>query len=104
MPWTDPTFWAWIFVISEWAIRLAMLIVFRCGRTPATAKGWLLLILFEPWVGLVLCLLTGRARLPRWQRERLAKLPQAMAGIVGRLAKHPNIFHPEVGPALSQAV
>jgi cardiolipin synthase len=104
MPWTDPTFWAWIFVIGEWAIRLIMLVVIPFRRTPAAAKGWLLLIFFEPWVGLVLYLLIGRARLPRWQRERLAQLPQALAGIVARLAKHPNIFHPEVGPALSQAV
>jgi cardiolipin synthase len=27
-----------------------------------------------------------------------------MAGVVGRLAKHPNVFHPDVGPALSGAV
>jgi cardiolipin synthase A/B len=104
MPWTDWTFWAWIFVISEWGIRLVMLVVIPFRRTPAAAKGWLLLIFFEPWAGLVLYLMIGRARLPRWQRERLAKLPQAMTGIVGRLANHPSIFHPEVGPALSQAV
>ena len=104
MRWTDWTFWAWIFVISEWAIRLVMLVVIPFRRTPAAAKGWLLLIFFEPWIGLVVYLLIGRAWLPRWQRERLAKLPQAMTGIVGRLAHHPSIFHPEVGPALSQAV
>jgi cardiolipin synthase len=101
---TDLTFWAWTFFISEWAIRLVMLVVIPLRRTPAAAKGWLLLIFFEPWVGLVLYLLIGRARLPRWQRHRFAQLPQAMAGIVSRLANHPNIFHPEVGPALSQAV
>jgi cardiolipin synthase len=81
-----------------------MLVVVPFRRTPAAAKGWLLLIFFEPWVGLLLYLLIGRARLPRWRREQLARLPQAMAKVVGRLAKHPNIFHPEVGPALSQAV
>jgi cardiolipin synthase len=104
MAWTDTTLWAWIFFLSEWAIRLAMLVVIPFRRTPAAAKGWLLLIFFEPWVGLLLYLLIGRAKLPRWQREQLAKLPQAMAGVVGRLASHPNVFHPEVGPALSQAV
>jgi cardiolipin synthase len=104
MSWTDPTFWAWILVISEWVIRLIMLVVIPFRRTPAAAKGWLLLIFFEPWLGLLLYLMIGRARLPRWQRERIAKLPQAMSGILSRLAKHPNIFHPEVGPALSQAV
>jgi cardiolipin synthase A/B len=104
LSWTDPTFWAWIFLLSEWAIRLVMLIVVPFRRTPAAAKGWLLLILFEPWGGLLLYLLIGRARLPRWQRNQLARLPKAMAGVVGRLRSHPNVFHPDVGPALSPAV
>jgi cardiolipin synthase len=104
MAWTDPTPWAWVFFLSEWAIRLAMLVVVPFRRTPAAAKGWLLLIFFEPWVGLGLYVLIGRARLPRWRRQQQARLPQAMAGVVGRLANHPNVFHPEVGPALSQAV
>ena len=104
MAWTDLPLWAWIFFLSEWAIRLAMLIVVPIRRTPTAAKGWLLLIFFEPWVGLLLYLLIGRARLPRWRREQLAKLPEAMAKVVGRLANHPNVSHPEVGPALSQAI
>src|SRR5262245_44132283 len=104
MTWTDPTLWAWVIFASEWAIRLAMLVVVPFRRTPAAAKGWLLLIFFEPWIGLLVYLLIGRANRPRWQRQQLAKLPQAMAGVVGRLANHPNVFHPEVGPALSQAV
>src|SRR5262249_2085652 len=104
MAWTDPPLWAWIFFLSEWAIRLVMLVVTPFRRTPAAAKGWLLLIFFEPWVGLVLYLLIGRAKLPSWQRERLARLPQAMARVIDQLANHPNVFHPEVGPALSQAV
>jgi cardiolipin synthase len=104
MAWTAPSVWAWIFFLSEWAIRLAMLVYVPFRRTPAAAKGWLLLIFFEPWVGLLLYLLIGRAKLPRWQREQLAKLPQAMAKVVGRLTNHPHVFHPEVGPALDQAV
>ena len=52
MFWRDATFWAWIFLLSEWMIRLGMLAVVPLRRTPAAAKGWLLLIFFEPWVGL----------------------------------------------------
>jgi cardiolipin synthase len=104
MVWTDPALWAWIFFASEWAIRLAMLVVVPFRRTPAAAKGWLLLIFFEPWVGLLLYLMIGRARLPRERRERIARLPRAMAQVVDRLANHPNVFHPDVGPSLSQAV
>jgi cardiolipin synthase len=102
--WTDPTWWAWIFFLSEWAIRLVMVVVVPFRRTPAAAKGWLLLIFFEPWVGLLLYLLIGRARLPRRRRDQLGRLPTAMARVVERLANHPNVFHPDVGPALSQAV
>src|SRR6516165_674533 len=104
MSWADPTFLGWIFFASEWAIRLVMLVVVPLRRTPAAAKGWLLLIFFEPWLGLLLYLLIGRAKLPRGQRQQLAKLPQAMAKVVGRLTNHPNVFHPDVGPGLSQAV
>jgi cardiolipin synthase len=102
--WNDPAFWALIFLLSEWAIRLGMLVVVPMRRTPAAAKGWLLLMFFEPWIGLGLYLLIGRARLPRRQRHQLARLPQAMARVVDRFANHPNVFHPDVGPALSGAV
>lgn len=101
---SDLTFWAWIFFAGEWAIRICMVIVVPFRRTPATAKGWLLLIFFEPWVGLLIYLLIGRVRLPRQQRERLNRLPDAMSKVIARLAKHPHIFHPDVEPALSPAV
>jgi cardiolipin synthase len=104
MTWTDPTRWAWVFFLSEWAIRLAMLVVVPFRRTPAAAKGWLLLIFFEPWIGLLLYVLIGRAKLLRSQSEQLARLPRAMSKVIDRLRNHPNVFHPEVGPALSQAV
>jgi cardiolipin synthase len=100
----EPYLWFWVFLISEWIIRLVMLVMIPFRRSPAAAKGWLLLIFFEPWVGLVIYVLIGRARLPRQRREQVARLPQAMARVADRLANHPNVFHPEVGPALSGAV
>jgi cardiolipin synthase len=96
--------WSWIFFVVEWTIRLGMLVVVPFRRTPAAAKGWLLLIFFEPTVGLLLYLLIGRAKLPRWQRQQLARLPQAMEKVVARITSHPHIFHPELGAGLAQAV
>jgi len=104
MAWTELTEWAWIFYLGEWAIRLAMLVIVPFRRTPAAAKGWLILIFFAPWVGLIVYLLIGRAKLLPSQSELLARLPQAMSRVVDRLSNHPNRFHPEVGPALTQAV
>ena len=69
MTWLDATTWAWVFFLSEWVIRVVMLTAVPFRRTPTAAKGWLLLIFFEPWIGLVLYLLIGRATLQRWRSE-----------------------------------
>jgi cardiolipin synthase len=104
MTWHDTTFWAWSFFVSEWIIRLIMLAIVPFRRTPAAAKGWLLLIFFEPWIGLALYLLIGRASLPRRRIEQISRLSQVMSKVLDRLAKHPNVFHPRLAPELSQAV
>ena len=91
---------AWAFILSEWAIRLVMLAVVPFRRTPAAAKGWLLLIFFEPWIGLLLYALVGRPTMPRSRVEQMARLPHALAKVRERVLKHPNIFHPELSPGL----
>jgi cardiolipin synthase len=95
-----PEWFAWAFVISEWAIRLVMLAVVPFRRTPAAAKGWLLLIFFEPWIGLSLYALIGRPTMSRWRVQQMARLPQAMAKVRERVLNHPNVFHPELVPGL----
>ena len=57
--------WASLYIASEWALRIAALILVPQRRTAASARAWLLLILFLPWPGVVLYLLIGRAYLPR---------------------------------------
>ena len=89
---------AWAFFLSEWTIRLVMLAVVPFRRTPAAAKGWLLLIFFEPWIGVLLYAMIGRPRMPRSRIEQMARLPQALAKVRERVLKHPNIFHPELSP------
>jgi len=79
---------AWAFFLSEWAIRLVMLTVVPFRRSPAAAQGWLLLIFFEPWIGLVLYGFVGRPTMSRWRVQQMAKLPQAMAKIRERVLNH----------------
>jgi cardiolipin synthase len=98
--WFDPTVWAWGFFFSEWAIRLIMLVVVPFRRTPSAAKGWLLLIFFEPWIGLLVYALIGRSTMPRSRVEQMARLPQVMAKVIERVLNHPNVFHPELSPDL----
>ena len=64
--------WGTVAIIADWAIRLVMLPIVPTRRSPEAAKGWLLLIFFLPWVGLVAYLLIGRPRLPRWRQQGAA--------------------------------
>jgi cardiolipin synthase len=100
----DPSIWTWTFYISEWVVRVIMLVVVPLRRSPEAARGWLLLILFEPWVGLPLYMLFGAHRLPRWRREMLARQPGAFANVRKRLEVHPNVTRPELPRELKQSV
>ncbi len=98
------SYWSSLVILMEWVLRLIMLVWIPTRRSPEAAKGWLLLIFFEPIVGLSLYWLIGRPDMPRWRRKRLADLDDALAPIIGRLQKHPNIMHPDLGPELNQIV
>lgn len=81
--------WGTLLVASEWALRVAALILVPRGRTTASARAWLLLILFWPWAGVLIYLLIGRAYLPRRRMELQRRIgdtirqlaPGAVAGV-----------------------
>jgi cardiolipin synthase len=96
--------WGSLYYLSEWLIRLVMLVVVPFRRSPDAAKGWLLLIFFLPWPGLFIYLLIGR---PRFPASRLAKREQfqpTVKDIIARLLNSPTVFHPKLAPELEQAV
>jgi cardiolipin synthase len=101
---SEDKLWLNIFFAAEWAVRLAMVVVVPFRRSPEAAKGWLLLIFFEPTVGLILYGLIGRPTLPAWRVRRHAEFEKLSRPIFERLATHPSIFHPDVGPELNKAV
>jgi len=100
----DDKLWLNVFFAAEWTVRLAMIVVVPFRRSPEAAKGWLLLIFFEPTVGLILYLLIGRPKLPQWRLDRHAEFEQLSRPIHDRMAKEPNIFHPDLGAELNKAV
>lgn len=61
------------YIALQWGIRLVMLVVVPFRRSPSAAKAWLLLIMFQPLVGLGLYLIFGRAIQPRWLQQRRKK-------------------------------
>jgi cardiolipin synthase A/B len=56
--------WSLLYLVSEWSIRLAMLIYVPQRRPAAAARTWLLFIFLVPWLGLLLYVLFGRITLP----------------------------------------
>jgi cardiolipin synthase len=66
--------WSVIYLISEWVIRLTMLVYVPRQRTAAAARAWLLLIFLLPWPGIVFYALAGRIYLPQ---DRLARQERA---------------------------
>ena len=106
MPWdfSDMSAWGVAYYVSEWVIRLLMLVVVPFRRPPAAANSWLLLVFFQPWAGLVLYLIIGRPELPHWRTEKLRRLRPELERIADRLRDHPNVFQPELPPRLMQGV
>jgi cardiolipin synthase len=100
----DPNAWLKAFIVAEWAIRIVMLVVVPFRRSPDAAKGWLLLILFEPAIGLALYLVFGRRRIPAWRLQRAAEFALLAKPVYARLAAHPNVFHPEQDAGVAPAV
>jgi cardiolipin synthase len=74
--------WASLYLLSEWIIRIGMLLAVPFRRSPEAAKGWLLFGFFLPWPALALYLLIGRPAYPKWRRARFARLP----AVIGRTA------------------
>src|SRR5258707_14679198 len=56
--------WSLLYLISEWGIRLVMLIYVPQRRSAAASRTWLLFIFLLPWPGVVLYWLFGRIYLP----------------------------------------
>lgn len=104
MTWRDTAFWAEVWVISDWTIRLVMLGVVPMRRSPASAMGWLLFILLFPWAGLATYLLIGSPLLPRARREQFGRLGDLLDPVVQSLRTHPNVFHPVLPPDYERAV
>lgn len=52
--------WSFLYLISEWAIRVVMLVYVPQRRAAAASRTWLLLIFLMPWPGLILYAIFGR--------------------------------------------
>lgn len=91
------------YYISEWAVRIAMLVIVPFRRTPEAARSWLLLVLFLPWPALFLYLLIGRPTFPRWRRKRFLELPEILQITANKIAQKTAIEEPDISSRAARA-
>ncbi|MBB5686266.1 cardiolipin synthase [Sphingobium boeckii] len=75
------------YVVSEWAIRLLMLIIVPLRRSPEATRSWLLLIFFLPIPGLLLYLAIGRPKFPQWRTDRSLQIAPLFKDVSNGLAQ-----------------
>ena len=87
--------WAWLYVASEWLIRLLMLVYVPQRRSPAAARTWLLLIFIHPWVGLGLYAIFGRVYVPQRRIDLQTRVSETLRsvgkGLFGRRLAPPEL-------------
>jgi cardiolipin synthase len=96
--------WAWLNIASEWAIRLGMLLFVPRQRSAAAARGWLLLIFFFPWPGLLLYSFVGRAYLPKRRLTLQLHAVKLIRELRQRFVSSAHLTRPELAAPLTQAV
>jgi len=98
--------WSVVYLISEWVIRLTMLVYVPRQRTAAAARAWLLLIFLLPWPGMVFYALVGRAYLPKDRLARQERASKKIRIVQGQmLARPPSLpgLPPNVSPLAALA-
>lgn len=73
------------FYIAEWLVRIGALAILPWRRSPAVVRSWLLMIFFLPIPGLLLFVLIGRPRFPKWRQARSRALMPFLAETTHRL-------------------
>ena len=69
------------FIFSGWIISVAMLVILPKRQSPEAARTWLVVMLFLPWLGLLIYLLIGENRLPKDQLQRHAQVVDKLKNV-----------------------
>ena len=62
------------YIISEWVIRIVMLLVVPQRRRPTSALAWLMVISIQPWIGLIAYFLFGAQSVNKVRAIKLDEL------------------------------
>ncbi|MFP6691398.1 MAG: cardiolipin synthase, partial [Pirellulales bacterium] len=88
--------WSDFYLISQWVIRLAMIPVVVRRRKPTATMSWLLVIFFEPIIGLILYGLFGNNRLPRRRIKQHRHISAHIREMAPLLKENPHVVEPNL--------
>ena len=97
-------YWYFALTAVEWLLRLAMLPIVTRRRPASSAMAWLLIIFFQPIIGVVLYVLIGENRLPRKRVGLHTRLNEELVAVRRRFEHHENVVHPDLGPEIAPAI
>ena len=80
--------WSLLYLVSEWMIRVAMLIYVPQRRSAAASRTWLLFIFILPWPGLLLYAVFGRIDLPKRRIERQERAARHIRDAQEQMSEH----------------
>jgi len=87
--------WSFLYLCSEWAVRLTMLLYVPQRRSASAARTWLLFIFLLPWPGLAIYALVGRIRVPAFRRklqeQASEQIRKAQAQIGAQIVAQPDL-------------
>jgi cardiolipin synthase len=90
--------------IAEWIVRLVALFVVVRKRRPTAALAWLVVVYFQPWLGVFLYFLIGRHRLPLRRTRQYTQFVKRLEYVKNQFDEHPQVIHPELGPQCKTAI
>jgi cardiolipin synthase len=83
--------WGLLYVVSEWAIRLVVLVYVPQRRSADAARAWLVFIFLVPWVGLAFYALIGRIRYPRRRRQDEERASEEIRKVMAGMEAQPPL-------------
>src|SRR5580658_3586928 len=95
--------WSLPYLISEWAIRLVMLVYVPQRRSAAASRTWLLLIFLLPWPGWGLYALFGRIYVPKRRIEQQRRASLRIRAVQEQMGEQP-FSHPKLPPESTSIV
>ena len=96
----NPLNWSFLtyYLISECIISMVMLPIVVQRRQSAAAMAWLMVIFFQPWIGLAAYLLIGENRLPLKRIREHALVAPKIRALGAMAVQHRHVVYPAVSP------